>query len=105
MSSAWVRRSLEEISDFASEEVLAAFQQAAQDSESWERARLNPPEFFRSKDLAIPETIDATFDEEPGGSEVAPSGRRCLKICRREPLTDSGSPPILWCYEICLLGA
>lgn len=101
-SSAWIRRSLEEVSRFATEEMLAAFQDAALDDERWEAAKSDPRKFLLDKGLPVPETIDSVFEDQAPSEGAAPV-RRCLKICRREPPPDPGVPPIVWCYEICLL--
>ncbi|MGH2809651.1 MAG: hypothetical protein ACRDIA_02085 [Actinomycetota bacterium] len=99
--SQWIRRSLEEISAFATEEVLAAFQDLMGDDETWEGAKKDPGELLRRSKVDIPETLSVSF------SDVAASGddpaRRCMQICRSEPLPDPGSPPIVWCYELRLL--
>ena len=103
MASAWIRRSLEEISGFVTDELLAAFEEATADSEVWERAKADPQEFLGSRGLSVSETIEVFFEDQPGPDEEASLDRRCLNVCRREPLPDPGAPPMVWCYKVCLL--
>jgi len=101
MLSAWVRRSLEEVSAFATDEVLAAFQDAAGDQVKWENAKRDPKGLLKSRGIEIPETLEILFDDQPANGPQA--ARRCLRVCRNEPPPDPGTPPIVWCYNICLL--
>jgi len=99
--SAWIRRSIEEISSFATEEVLAAFQEAVMDDSMWKSASGDPAALLRSRNISVPETLEVVFEDEPASGQVA--ARRCLRISRREPLPDPGAPPIIWSYDMCLL--
>lgn len=99
--SAWIRRSIEEIGAFATEEVLAAFQDAVGDEAKWQSAKLDPVAMLRNKNIAVPETLQIVFEDEPASGDKA--ARRCLSIYRQEPLPGPGAPPIIWRYEICLL--
>lgn len=101
MLSAWIRRSIEEISAFATEEVLAAFQEAVGEESAWQEARQDPTALLRRKGISVPETLEVVFDDEPAVDGKA--ARRCLSILRHEPPPDPGAPPIIWRYEICLL--
>lgn len=101
MLSQWIRRSLEEISAFATEEVLAAFQDLMGDDQVWEQAKRDPIELLQVKNITVPDTLTVAFSDDADVSGL-PS-RRSMKICRSEPLPDAGSPPIVWCYELRLL--
>lgn len=101
MLSQWIRRSLEEVSAFATEEVLAAFQALMGDDDAWETAKSNADEVLRSQEIKIPETLNVSFSDEVATGDSP--ARRCMQICRSEPLPDPGSPPIVWCYELRLL--
>lgn len=103
MSSDWIRRSLEEISGFATEEVLAAFQDAVGDIELWELAKVDSGAFLRSRNIPVPETLEVVFEDAPTLAELK-AARRCLRVCRAEPPSDPEAPPIVWCYEMCLAG-
>ncbi|MGI8425829.1 MAG: hypothetical protein ACR2FO_02950 [Actinomycetota bacterium] len=99
--SAWVRRSLEEVGAFATEEVLAAFQQAAGDPAEWESAKSDPAGLLRSKNIDVPQTLEIVFEDQAATGDKA--ARRCLRVSRNEPPPDPGAPPIIWTYDICLL--
>lgn len=99
--SAWIRRSLEEIGAFGTEEVLAAFQDAVMDDATWQTATSDPTGFLQGRNIAVPETLEVIFDNEPAIGKKA--ARRCLRIYRQEPPPDPGGPPIIWGYEMCLL--
>ena len=99
--SSWVRRSLEEVSAFATDEVLEAFQEAAGNQDTWSSAKSDPAGFLRERNIAVPQTLEIIFDDQQATSDKA--ARRCLRVCRNEPPPDPGAPPIVWCYDICLL--
>ncbi len=101
MLSGWIRRSIEEVSAFATEEVLAVFQDAVMDDSTWQSAKQDPAALLRGKDISVPETLEVIFEDQPAAGGEAP--RRCLSIYRQEPPPDPGAPPIIWRYEICLL--
>lgn len=99
--SAWIRRSLEEIGAFATEEVLAAFQEALADDASWQSAREDPVALLKKRNIQVPETIEVVFEDQAASGEKA--ARRCLRIYRNEPPPEPGAPPIIWGYELCFL--
>lgn len=101
MLSAWIRRSIEEISAFATEEVLAAFQDAVMEDSAWRSAKEDPAALLGTRGISVPETLEVVLDDEPASDGKA--ARRCLSIYRHEPPPDPGAPPIIWRYEICLL--
>jgi len=99
--SAWVRRSLEEVGAFATDDVLEVFQEAAGDQALWESAKRDPAGLLRDRNIVVPETLEIIFDDQPAAGESA--ARKCLRVRRNEPPPDPGAPPIVWCYDICLL--
>ncbi len=82
------RLSVEEGRIFPSDDVLAAFHEAAHDDALWERASRDPRRFFSERDIDIPEDVVVGFQDTP----VLP-----------DPMTDPPAPDweklgvIGWC--------
>ncbi len=66
-----VRSAVDEIREFLSEEVLAAFAEAAGDSDLWPRAATLTRDFFARRGVSFPDRLEVEFVQDPG----RPGGR------------------------------
>lgn len=96
-----VRSAVDEIREFLSEEVLAAFAEAAGDSDLWPRASTLTRDFFARRGVSFPDRLEVEFVQDPGRP-----GGRCLKICRSaDPVPPPPDPSgIVICVQVCLPG-
>jgi hypothetical protein len=60
-----IRAALTKASEFLSEEVLLAVQEAAADNDTWHKALLDPWQFLESKGIAVPDGLLISFLTAP----------------------------------------